>query len=175
MSRYRISVLLILAAIMLPIYVHSNQNGLYGEDVRGDRTKPTVYLRFKEYVYKQTPGRKSKIIDGARFELYNNTRWILYYRIAPEEVPPGDIPVIYNVEKSNGCFISSFARGDTNMTSNIKAGEMISFIVLQNHLSAPGKIYVPFNYEWEIDRGNPIHYNELRHRVYFSLKDLPKG
>src|SRR5262245_55048925 len=129
MSKYKIIVLAMINTIFLPLSIYS-QDGPYRDDIRKDRTKPTVYLEFKEYVYKQAPDHKPPIVEGARVRLHNNTAWPLYYHITYRKSLPGDIPVVYIVEQRNGCYKSSSVITDTGMVKNIKPGEVISFVVL---------------------------------------------
>jgi hypothetical protein len=142
------------------------------EGQRIDRTKPTVYISFREFV-SEIETNATRNAGGVRFTFHNNTRWIIYYRAIPKATLPGDVPLIYKIEQQSGCPDYKYWIGDMVVTDKLSPGKSISFVVPRDHLPEGGKIYVEFNYPWELISGRPVHSQELTHRVYFSSTDLP--
>lgn len=140
---------------------------------RLDRTKPTVYISFKEFVNGREANAEQNSGEGVRFAFHNNTRWVIYYRAIPKAALPGDVPLIYKIEQQSGCPDDRYWIGDMIVTDKLNPGKSISFVVPRDHLPEGGKIYVEFNYQWELISGRPIHPQELIHRVYFASMDLP--
>jgi hypothetical protein len=143
------------------------------EGQRLDRNKPTIYISFKEFVRERGANAEQHSVEGVRFAFHNNTRWIIYYHAIPKASLPGDVPLIYKIEQQSGCPDNRHLIGDMVVTDKLNPGKSISFVVPRGHLLDGGKIYVEFNYSWELISGRPVHPQELRHRVYFASMDLP--
>jgi hypothetical protein len=146
---------------------------LKSQRARIDLRKPTVYLKFIGGA-KQDAGS----VDNAaelRLELHNNTRWVIYCYLIPQKTSPGDYPLLYKVETSEGSRGTNRATGDVFVQKSLASGSSVSFPVLPADLVKGQSIYVEFNYEWEARDHMSPYGVEPNHRVYFSQSDLPAG
>jgi hypothetical protein len=151
--------------------------------VKVDNSKPTVYL---------TVERKDK--EKVSFRLHNNTNWaisvltISYYYSRKRTTPlgsggsvftlPDDVEIDslhYYVEKEprtpSRVKVPEVGYPDSSSISWIASKGSILFSVPLKQLDPGLMIYVPFHYEWELNR-QLIFNNEPEHRVYSRGVDL---
>jgi hypothetical protein len=151
-----------------------------------DDAKPTVYLSIE---------RKDR--EKAWLRMYNNTKWSLavrtftFYFNRRQSIIlsngrsvfalPGDEEIDslhYYVERepmvSNELKVPRHLHSDSYSISWIPSKGSILFSVPTDQLVPGLMIYVPFQYEWEL---NPqlIFNNEPQHRVYLHASDLPEN
>jgi hypothetical protein len=146
---------------------------------RLDNEKPTIYIKV-ECQNKAT----------VRLRLYNNTYWAvtiptfsLYVnpkKVATIKLVNGetafalpndrDISSIYYYVEKDGAQenidVPRLNYADSFNPSWIPSNDSIFFTVPKDHLREGLKVYVPFNYEWEINKQGIIH-NEPQHKVFF--------
>jgi hypothetical protein len=155
------------------------------KSVKAEEIKPTVYL---------TVERKDK--EKASFRLHNNTTWAIsvltvsFYFNRTRTTPlgsggsvftlPDDVEIDslhYYVEKepmtSSRVKAPELHYPDSSAISWIPSKGSILFSVPVKQLDPGLMIYVPFHYEWELNR-QLIFNNEPEHRVYFRGADLSK-
>jgi hypothetical protein len=145
--------------------------------------KPTIYLRFE---------RRDK--GKMWLRLYNNTKWAVavqtftFYFNRQHSTTLGNgksvfaLPsdedidsLYYYVEKepaaSKEMKVPELFHGDSFSISWIASKGSILFSVPISQLGTGLMIYVPFQYEWELN-SQLIFNNEPQHRVYFRASDL---
>lgn len=146
---------------------------------RPNTEKPTIYIK-AECQNKAT----------VRLRLYNNSRWAVTIPtfsvyVNPKKIVtiklangatalalPGDRDIStihYYVEKDGTQENINVPRRDYSDSFNpswVAINDSIFFTVPKEHLREGLQVYVPFNYEWEINRQGVIS-NEPRHKVFF--------
>jgi hypothetical protein len=172
----KIFALLVLSAMASTAFT---QTGDSSKGARLDKDRPTIYLK----VECQTNNR-------VRLRLYNNTRWAVSIPTFSLYVNPKKVVTIklingktafalpndreissihYYVEKDGDkekIDVPRLNYSDSFNPSWIAPNNSIFFTVSKEHLREGLQIYVPFNYEWEIN-SQGIIYNEPRHKVFF--------
>jgi hypothetical protein len=150
---------------------------------RVDSRKPTVYLSYicqdEKRVY---------------FRMYNNTIWHISISAEKSYFPtkkpiilgngnkgyaiPNDeeVPIHYYIEKDELENIKKIKIPEKesyyqNGGGRISSQDSILFSVPIEHLRKGLKIYVEFNYEWEMTESGNMR-NEPKHRVYFRGGDI---
>jgi hypothetical protein len=172
----------VMVALCSPVYPQAVASEK-STSVKVENNKPTVYL---------TVERKDKV--KVSFRLHNNTNWaisvltISYYYSRKRTAPlgsggsvftlPDDVEIDslhYYVEKEprtpSHVKAPELGYPDSSSISWIAAKGSILFSVPIKQLEAGLMIYVPFHYEWELNR-QLIFNNEPDHRVYFRGVDL---
>ncbi len=148
-----------------PIFAQKN-NGKRSKQVRINAQQPTVYLKFKEISETRTE-------TEYRLELHNNTNWAIEYTLIPEKTKTNDLPVLYQVEYDRNLVDRNL--GDVFITTTLKAGQSVSFLVASKYFSKGHSIYVPYHYDWESANNRYCCNWEPEHRVYFWHSRLPAG
>lgn len=154
-------------------------------DTKIDDVRPGVYLRFE----RRDKGR-------IWLRMYNNMKWAVAVRTFTSYLNrrgaitlgngesvftlPDDEAITslhYYVEKepaaSNKLKAPEVFHGDSYSISWIASKGSILFSVPAGQLERGLKVYVPFQYEWELSP-QLIFNNEPQHRVYFRATDLPE-
>ena len=130
---------------------------------------PSVYLTFSGFV--KRIGDATHQLEGARLVLHNNTRWPIIYREWLDPVLSGDVPMGYTVELADGSFTGR-KHVDVVTSGTLLPGKTVSFVVPKEDLPEASKVYVEFEFSWELDEGKTVT-DEVVHRAYFRSRDLP--
>ncbi|MDT7540602.1 MAG: hypothetical protein QOE33_506 [Acidobacteriota bacterium] len=134
------------------------------------KSQPSVYLTFQGFVKKTANDAYPS--EGARLVLHNNTRWPIYYSEWLERTPTGDVAMIYNIVSEEGC-PEQRSHVDVITKGKLRSGGSVSFTVPREDFPKNSKIYVGFNFSWEIVKDAKLP-NETRHLVYFYSSALPE-
>jgi hypothetical protein len=131
---------------------------------------PWRYLTFQGFVKKTAS--EAHPSEGARLVLHNNTRWPIYYGKWLEPTLPRDVAMGYVMELEDGCFAVR-RHVDVVTTGRLSPGKAVSFTVPREDFSKISRIYVEFDFSWELDQGERDN-DEAVHRAYFRSNQLPR-
>jgi hypothetical protein len=132
-----------------------------------DNKRPGVYVTFKEFIAKTQGNHPSQ---GARLLLHNNTRWPIHYETHYDPNAGGQ-QIAYVIELTDG-------ERDERMFSDVifggklMPGKTLPLVVPRGNFRKGSKIYVEFNFSWEL-RGGETDRDETIHRAYFLSSNLP--
>lgn len=182
MTTFYIAATLVICFLCGPVYSQAVTTETT-KRVKVENSKPTVYV---------TVERKGK--EKASFRLHNNTNWAISVRTVSFYFSRrGTTPLVsggsvftlpddkeidtlhYYVEKepmtSGRLKAPELHYPDSSSISWIASKGSILFSVPMKQLEPGLMIYVPFQYEWELNR-QQIFNKEPEHRVYFRGVDL---
>lgn len=177
----KILALLFLSSVLTPAF---SQNSARLKSGIVNKENPAIYIKV-ECQYK----------DSVRLRLYNNTLWAITIPTFSLYVNPkkvitiklgnGDTAIAlpndrdissiyYFVEKDgsqDNIDVPRLNYSDSFNPSWIPSNDSIFFTVSKERLREGLRLYVPFNYEWEVNKQGVIH-NEAEHKVFFRGIDL---
>jgi hypothetical protein len=133
-----------------------------------NRNRPSVYITFKEFLAK-TPDQTYPS-QGALLQVHNNTRWPIYFTEHYDPTAAG-AQIHYSIVRADGCpELRQYV--DVVMKRKLMPGKTLDLIVPKDNFPDASKIYVSFNYSWELVEGDRLS-NETVHSAYFHSSDLP--
>jgi hypothetical protein len=178
--------ILLFAIIFFLFQVPSSAQRSIVEPKQGERinvNKPTVYLEYvcqdEKKIYLRMhnntmwhisiSAEKSYFLTNKPIILGNGNKW---YAIPNDE----EVPIHYYIEKDELENIKKIKTPEKepyyqNGGGRIVSQDSILFSVPIEHLRKGLKIYVEFNYEWELTESG-FRRNEPKHRVYFRGGDI---
>jgi len=156
--------------ILSPLICAFLAGGVVSQSLRIDSKRPSVYLTFKDFV-KQAASEAHQT-EGVRLVLHNNTRWPILFGEWLEPVRWSDVPMGYVIEMEDGSFAVR-RHVDVVTRGKLLPGKTISFIVPREDFPKNSRIYVEFEFSWELSKGQRLP-DRTVHRAYFFSSDLPR-